>query len=289
MKHYLKIAAAMIIWSTWGLMIRRLALPPVVVLCAASVIAGVAVPLILKLRGEFPPDLIVRGSVPLLAALVLSSLVNNLTYFYALGHTTVSNAVFTHYTAPIIVAALAPFVISERLQKVTKLSLPAAVAGMTLIVASSGGLRLASDDAWGILAGTTSGFAYAGVILVSRTLSRRLLHLRAIVVLLWSTAVMTAPFALRYEGTISVGQAVLLATAGILHSSVAPLLYFSALRRVLAQHAAILGYIEPLAAIPLAFLFLSETPPLTALAGGALILISGYLIVHFRERTGERE
>jgi drug/metabolite transporter (DMT)-like permease len=215
--------------------------------------------------------------------------VNNLTYFYALGHTTVSNAVFTHYTAPVIVAALAPVVISERLQKVTKLSLPAAVVGMTLIVAASGGLRLAGADTRGILAGTASGFAYAGVILVSRTLSRRLLHLRAIVVLLWSTAVMTAPFALQYGGSLTLGQAVLLAAAGILHSSIAPLLYFSALRHVLAQHAAILGYIEPLSAIPLAFLFLAEKPPLTALAGGALILISGYLIVHFRDRTAEAE
>jgi drug/metabolite transporter (DMT)-like permease len=59
-------------------------------------------------------------------------------------------------------------------------------------------------------------------------------------------------------------------------------MYFTALKKVLAQHAAILGYIEPLAAIPLAFLFLSETPPLIALSGGALILLSGYLIVHSR-------
>jgi drug/metabolite transporter (DMT)-like permease len=59
-------------------------------------------------------------------------------------------------------------------------------------------------------------------------------------------------------------------------------MYFTALRSVLAQHAAILGYIEPLAAIPLAFLFLSETPSLIALFGGLLIILSGYLVVHAR-------
>ena len=60
-------------------------------------------------------------------------------------------------------------------------------------------------------------------------------------------------------------------------------MYFNALMNVLAQHAAILGYIEPLAAIPLAFLFLSHGPPLIALpVGGGLILVSGYLIVHSR-------
>ena len=71
---------------------------------------------------------------------------------------------------------------------------------------------------------------------------------------------------------------------GALHSTLAPLLYYNALRKVMAQHAAILGYMEPLAAIPLAFLFLSETPSLVALFGGVLILFSGYLVIHSRMR-----
>jgi hypothetical protein len=33
--------------------------------------------------------------------------------FFLPGHTTVSNAVFTHYTAPVFVAALAPLLISN--------------------------------------------------------------------------------------------------------------------------------------------------------------------------------
>jgi drug/metabolite transporter (DMT)-like permease len=41
---------------------------------------------------------------------------------------------------------------------------------------------------------------------------------------------------------------------------------------------------EPLAAIPLAFLFLSERPAPAALIGGAFILFSGYLVI--RARTG---
>jgi drug/metabolite transporter (DMT)-like permease len=64
-----------------------------------------------------------------------------------------------------------------------------------------------------------------------------------------------------------------------LHSTIAPLLYFSALRQVMAQHAAVLGYIEPLAAVPLAFLFLSEFPPATTICGGILILFSGYIVI----------
>jgi drug/metabolite transporter (DMT)-like permease len=282
MKSYLKIAASMLIWSTWGLMIRWMALPPVVVLFHTSLIAGFLVPLVLKARGDFPRNLFDFGSWRLFAALVAASLTNNLTYFYALGHTTVSNAVFTHYIAPVLVAALAPLLIAERLQRVTLVSLPAAAAGMIMIVLAGGGLNLSGADLPGILAGTASGAAYAFVIIYSRRLSQLLLHHKAIVLLLWTTVIATAPAALASDHSLSLRTASLLFVTGILHSTVAPLMYFSALRRVMAQHAAILGYIEPLAAIPLAFLFLSERPPFLALLGGVLIILSGYLVV--RER-----
>jgi drug/metabolite transporter (DMT)-like permease len=206
---------------------------------------------------------------------------NNLTYFYSLGHTTVSNAVFTHYTAPVIVAAIAPLLIAERLQRVTLISLPIAALGMTMIVAAGGKISLNSAHTAGIVAGTLSGLAYAFVIIFSRRLSQLILHHKAIIVNLWITAAITAPAALTADYHVSFRAGALLLVTGLLHSNLAPLLYFSALRKVMAQHAAILGYMEPLAAIPLAFLFLSETPTLTTLFGGILILVSGYLVMHY--------
>jgi drug/metabolite transporter (DMT)-like permease len=284
MKNYFKIIAAMLIWSTWGMMIRWLVLPPVVVLFYTALIASFSVPVVLKARGEF--DLSgVLSAWPLFGALALSSIVNNITYFYSLGHTTVSNAVFTHYTAPLFVAVLAPLLISERLQRVTLISLPLAVAGMALIVLAGGGLRFGGEHTRGILAGTISGLAYAFLIIVSRKLSQLMMHHKAVFVILWITAVATAPAALFQTHHLSLRTALLLLTTGLVHSTVAPLLYYSALRQVMAQHAAILGYIEPLAAVPLAFFFLSELPPLTALFGGVLIIISGALVV----RTASRD
>lgn len=282
MRSYLQIILSMCIWSTWGLLIRWLELPPVVVLFYTSLIASVTVPIALRVRGEFPSELFTLNSWHLFLGLALASLLNNITYFYALGHTTVSNAVFTHYTAPVIVAVLAPWLISERLQRITLVSLPLAAAGMGLIVLHDGGLRLDNAHLPGILAGTASGFGYAFMVIITRRLGQMLLHQKAIVLLLWLTVVMTAPVVWSMDYEISGRTAFLLLITGLFHSTLAPLMYFSALRHVLAQHAAILGYIEPLAAIPLAFLFLAENPPLSALFGGGLILLSGYLVVHSR-------
>ncbi len=284
MANYLKIIASMLIWSTWGPMIRWLDLPPVVVLFYTSLVASFTVPAFLAMRG----DLSLSGVGKIwwvFALLALSSITNNITYFYALGHTTVSNAVFTHYTAPLFVALFAPIVISERLQKVTLLSLPIASAGMFMIVLASGGFETGGAHTSGIIAGTTSGLAYAFIIIFSRKLSQMLMHHKAVVILLWITTIVLAPVVLFTDHHLNSRQAALLLTTGIFHSTLAPLLYYNALRKVIAQHAAILGYMEPLAAIPMAFLFLSETPAPVALAGGLLILFSGYLVVHSRIRS----
>jgi len=287
MTSYLKIIAAMLIWSTWGLIIRWMALPPVVVLFYTSLIGGITVPVVLKIRGDFPHAVLSFRSWHLFAGLAAASILNNITYFYSLGHTTVSNAVFTHYTAPVFVALLAPLLIGERLQRVTLLALPVAAAGMVMIVAAGGGISLGSAHLPGILAGTASGVGYAFVVIFTRRLSQMQQHQKAVILLLWITIAATAPAALSLDYDIGMRSGILLLMTGIFHSTTAPLLYFSALRRVLAQHAAILGYIEPLFAVPLAFLFLAEKPPFIAILGGILILCSGYLIVRSKKSDGE--
>lgn len=279
MTSYLQIILSMSIWSTWGLMIRWMDLPAVVVLFYTASVAGVAVPVFLRSRGELNLSAVRTASVWLLPALAAASIANNLTYFYALGHTSVANAVFTHYTAPLFVAVLAPLLIAERLQRVTLVSLPVAACGMVLVVLAGGGLRLGSGDAAGIIAGTASGVAYAVLIIASRELSRRLMHTQALILLLWTTVAVTAPAAFSRSYELDRLDVLLLFIGGILHSTVAPLLYYHALRHVLAQYAAILGYLEPLAAIPLAMVFLGEAPSAVALLGGCLILLSGFLVV----------
>ncbi len=135
------------------------------------------------------------------------------------------------------------------------------------------------------MAGTISGLAYAFIIIFSRKLSRMLMHHKAVVLLPWITTIAMAPAVFLTEYHLDGRKMLLLLLTGVFHSTLAPLLYYDALRKVMAQHAAILGYMEPLAAIPLAYVLLSETPSLFALFGGALILFSGYLVV--RSRPGQ--
>jgi drug/metabolite transporter (DMT)-like permease len=64
---------------------------------------------------------------------------------------------------------------------------------------------------------------------------------------------------------------------GIIHSTIAPILYFRGLQEVTANRAAVLGYLEPVCAIIISMIFLNEMPGINAIIGGMLIIFSGYL------------
>jgi len=76
---------------------------------------------------------------------------------------------------------------------------------------------------------------------------------------------------------------------GILHSTIAPILYFKGLQYVTANKAAVLGYLEPVGAILFAMIFLEEYPPAVSLIGGALIILSGYLTLREHEKNADTQ
>jgi drug/metabolite transporter (DMT)-like permease len=65
-------------------------------------------------------------------------------------------------------------------------------------------------------------------------------------------------------------------------------LYLEALGRVPATHVAILGYLEPVGVLVAAWLVLNETPSSGTLAGGALIVAAGVLLIHSAAGAEER-
>ena len=65
---------------------------------------------------------------------------------------------------------------------------------------------------------------------------------------------------------------VLLLAVGILHTGIAYALYFGMMQKLSAQSIAVLSYIDPVIAILLSALVLSEPLGWTGIAGAALIL-----------------
>ena len=278
MRSYFYILGSLVVWSTWGLVVRWLGKPATVITFYNSLFAMAFQAAGLVWAGR-------KGGLHLgrdLGAAVLlgfCGLVNVLSFFYALKTTTIASALLTHYTAPVFVAIIAPFILKDRMARTTLAALAVSVAGLLLIF--SRGLGMSGQAGLlGAAAGTLSGLAYAFTIIFSRHLSPRNHPLKLALAQSVVTVVALAAFVLPSdEAAISVPQGLVLALVGLLHSTVALGIYLKGIRHVTAQEAGVLGYLEPISGIFLAYVFLGEVPALAAVAGGALIILSGVMLI----------
>ncbi len=284
---YIKIIIAILIWSSLGIFIRKIGIPNEGIIFYSSAIAGFfqlsLLTLTGQIKGAFKPD---NGSYKLLLFVLLPvfSLVNVLLFYFAFTHTTIANAVLTHYTAPVFVALTAPLFLKEKILKTTWIAISLSSLGLWLILGAPSLLEWAAlngSERNGIMAGASSGLAYAFIILVIRKIAPHYSSLAVICAQNSVIALILLPVILQ-QGLFPENEMAYLIVMGLVHSTIAPILYVQGFRSVKANEAAILGYFEPVGAIILALIFLNETPAVYALIGGLLILCSGYLILRHK-------
>lgn len=271
------VLSAIFLWSSLGVVVR-LSGVPVHVLIFYSVLVALA------LQGAIISREAYRARIPrgrgLFRVLFLGpvALLNIFTFFYALKHTTITNAMMTHYIAPVVVALLAPFILREALTKRVIASLAISLAGLWVLLGSGAGTAVLpvegpGAEGLGVLSGLASGFAYAFLVIMVRAYARNYHPL----VLAFFQNMMIFLLLLPFAPVFPAGALWSFLLVGVVHSTIAPLLYFMGLREIKASRAAVLGYLEPVSAIILGVVFLGEYPSALSLSGGALILFSGYL------------
>jgi drug/metabolite transporter (DMT)-like permease len=285
---YLKIVTAILIWSSLGIFIRKIELPNHYIIFYASTIAGLLQFFLLTSTGQLKKARHTESNTRSAVFLVLAPLcfiANTMLFYFAFRNTTIANAVLTHYTAPVFVAILAPLLLKEKIQKTAWLAISLSSLGLWFILGwenPSAELFKGSNENLGIIAGAMSGLAYALLIIIIRRIAPLYSSLFIIFVQNGIVAVVLLPFVLKIG--LSMDTLPYLLIMGIVHSTIAPLLYVQGFKSVKANEAAILGYFEPVGAIILALIFLHEMPGLQALFGGGLILFSGYMILKTREK-----
>lgn len=198
-----------------------------------------------------------------------------LTYFISILNASVSVAVLLLYTAPVYVTVLSPRLLKENLTKKGIIALVLSAAGIVLIV-DPGKLEF-SGYSFGVLAGILSGIAYAFQIMTSKYLSQRY---SGYTQAFWGFVIATlilfpASFVPLDVVFINMNYLILLA---IFPTILAVSLYFNGLKKVKASSASILGLIEPVSAVILAFLILHEQISTLEIIGGVLILAGAALV-----------
>lgn len=278
-RGYSETFGAALVNGSIGTIVTYATMPVVMLVALRMVFAGAALGLFLGLRHSWPrPRNRATGLRLVLLGLVLAA---NLTlYFVAIRATGVAVAIFTSYLAPVYVAVLGPRFAGGRTGRVEVVALAVALLGMLAILVP--GLRGAGLSPGGVAAGLGAGAFYAVYLLLGKSLRRSGLQSTGIVFVISAvTALALLPWGLAQStaADFSGGNVLMAAVLGLVTTALTFSLFVDGLHYVKVQHASIMGYIEPVSAPLYAFAFLGQRPSAWTVAGGALIIAAGVVVV----------
>ena len=203
--------------------------------------------------------------------------------FEAYKYTSVSAATLSYYFAPIIVTVVCPFLFHEKLTGKQILCFVMSTLGVFLITGIPDFQNMGRDTI-GILFGLSAAVFYATVILLNKFIKnvagihRTFLQFLAAVVTLIPYVAATGGFHL---STLDAKGWINLLIVGLIHTGITYCLYFSSLKELPGQEAAILSYVDPLMAVVISVAILGESISLPQIIGGILIL--GFAIWNEKE------
>lgn len=192
--------------------------------------------------------------------------------FEAYQYTSIAVATLCYYMAPAFVILLAPLVLKEKLTVTNIVCTIFAMAGAVLISGVFGGSQ---TTLIGVGYGLAAAILYAWIMILNK-LTRGLSGLELTFFQLLVSAIVMVPYVLLTEDvsalTFSMQTIVLLLIVGVVHTGMVYQLFFSALNQLPAQTSSLLSYIDPVTAIVLSALLLSQPIGGVQLVGTLLIL-----------------
>ena len=266
--------ASMTIFGTLGPFVRSISVSSGELALYRAILAGLLIAVYLLVTRQSIPFTKIRRSLPLLLISGVAMGFNWILLFEAYKYTTVSVATLSYYFAPVIVTAVCPFLFREKLTRRQLLCFVMSTLGIVLIT-GIGDLSQGSRHLLGVAFGLGAAVLYASVVLVNKFIRdvegihRTFLQFIAAIAILIPYVAMTSGVTL---SSLNATGWVCLLIVGLIHTGVTYCMYFTALRDLPGQKAAILSYIDPLVAVLISVLLLGEALTPAQAIGGALIL-----------------
>ena len=264
---------SMTIFGTLGPFVRNIPVSSGELALYRALFAAVLIGTFLAVTKQKIPFGKIKKEIPLLLASGVAMGINWILLFEAYKYTTVSVATLSYYFAPVIVTVVCPFLFKEKLTVKQIICFVMSTVGLVMItgISDSGG----ESNLKGILFGLGAAVFYASVVLLNKFIKnvegihRTFLQFISAIVVLIPYVAFTSGVTL--GGMNSKGW-INLAIVGIVHTGITYCMYFSSLKELPGQKAAILSYIDPLVAVVISVTVLGETMTLWQIFGGGLIL-----------------
>ena len=270
----LMLIISMTIFGTIGLFVRNIPLASAEIALYRAVMAAVLIGGYLLVSRQKISFGKMRKEIPLLLLSGMAMGINWILLFEAYKYTTVSVATLSYYFAPVIVTAVCPFLFKEKMTVKQLVCFIMSTIGLVMITGvgdGSGG----GNDLVGILFGLGAAAFYATVILLNKFIKqvggihRTFLQFLAAILILLPYVLLTGGVQIGSLNGIGWGS---LLVVGLIHTGVTYCLYFTSLKELPGQKAAILSYIDPLVAVLMSVTILGEKMTLWQVIGGSLIL-----------------
>lgn len=206
-----------------------------------------------------------------------------LLFFQTIKLASVAVALVLVYTGPVLLALLAPLYLPELRSRIALVALAPALAGIALI--SLAGSEAERPRPLAVLCGLGAAVTYAFLVIAFKRLAA---ELPVPAVNLWTAvvaAVALSPVLVLADDPLPNGIDVLFVVLlGAVFTGMSWLVYLWLLRRVTAQLVGVVSYLEVVSAALLAWAILAQKPGWQVLAGGALIVTAGLVVVLFEPR-----
>ena len=264
---------SMAIFGTLGPFVRNIAVFSGELALYRAILAALLITGFLLITKQKITSTAIKKEIPLLLASGMAMGINWILLFEAYKYTTVSLATLSYYFAPVIVMLVCPILFHERLTIKQIICFIMSTLGLILIIGigDMGG----GNNLLGILFGLGAAVFYATVILLNKFIKnvegipRTFLQFLAAIIIL-------VPYVLSTSG-ITLGSLdnigwINLLIVGIFHTGITYCMYFSSLKELPGQKAAILSYIDPLVAVLISIAVLGEAMTFRQVIGGMLIL-----------------
>lgn len=268
------LSISMAIFGTLGLFTRNISVSSGELALYRAILASALIIVYLAVSKQKIDFKMIKGEILLLLASGIAMGINWILLFQAYRYTTISAATLSYYFAPVIVTVVCPFLFHEKLTGKQIVCFCMSTVGLILII-GVGNIGQGGTDLLGILFGLGAAAFYAAVILLNKFIKnvtgihRTLLQFFAAIIILVPYVACTGGIHLaELDGA---GWGCLL-TVGLIHTGITYCMYFSALKELKGQEAAILSYIDPLMAVLVSVVLLGESMTFRQLLGGILIL-----------------
>ena len=270
----LRFLFAIFLYGTIGWLLRFVTVPTDIVVFFRASIGFLTLLVIMKIRHISPDRAAIRSNLLYLILSGASLGLNWVFLFAAYKHTTVAIASLCNYTAPIIIVAISPLVLGEKLNFRKVLCVLAALAGIVLISGVFAGEGGQANPA-GIAMGLGAALGFVGLVIFNRKMSGVSYYDRSMIQLLSAAVVVLIYAVISNFGkkiTVDTKSVLIILMLGVLHTGIAYCFYFDGMARLPLTTYAVLGYLEPVVSVLCSVILLNEKMGIDGAAGTVLII-----------------